>query len=165
MKPVVERILEARLWVGALGERLRWWPGQFTYPVGYENLKRIFPRSWQRAIIESVTWAARLHHDALTPGRSGFHLFRLKQEQEDDLTRHLLSEPLPLPGEDLARIEAALETLGAVLPDQVEAGPRLMGPASLLRRHDTLSEVAGVYLKAARSGIISVPYFSVEAAP
>lgn len=160
-QPVLVRIIRARLLVGALGERLRWWPSQFTSPAGRRNLARVLPRSLPRAVVESVTLSARRHHDELVPTR-GLHLFRLGAAHEDAIAHHLASGTLelPMPAETHPEILGELTSSGAKQRPGLVQGPCLLGTPSRLRLHDAVDEIAGAYVWAAQSGHVTVPYFA-----
>ncbi|WP_143101636.1 BrxE family protein [Stigmatella aurantiaca] len=160
-QPVLVRIIRARLLVGALGERLRWWPSQFTSSSGRRNLGLVLPRSLPRAVVESVTLSARRHHDGLVPTH-GLHLFRLGPAHEDAIAHHLASGALQLtmPADDRAEILGDLASFGAKQRSDLVPGPCLLGPPSRLRLHDAVDEIAGAYAWAAQSGHVTVPYFA-----
>lgn len=157
---VLHRIIYARLLVGALGERLRWWPSEFTTLVGQRHLQLVLPRSWKRAALESVTLAARAHHDQSVP-TDAVHLFRLGTAHEDAIAHELAAEALDLkmPPEPLGEVLAALNGFGAAASVRVHPGPLDLGLPSRLREHATIDELAGAYAWAAAEQAQTIPYF------
>src|SRR4051812_10165722 len=86
--PVLLRIIHLRFLVGALGERIGWWPSQFTSDIALRRLAILFPRTALRSALESVTLTARSdHNERLHP--DSIHLFKLGGAQEDGIAHHL----------------------------------------------------------------------------
>jgi hypothetical protein len=152
-------IASARFLVGALGERTRWWPGRFTDATAQRSLQMVFPLTWERAAVESVSEAARTHHDnALAP--KTFHLFRLPLHIEDRLAAWLARADIrlawpPTPTDDLF---AALQRLAGVEASS-SSGPLCLGKASRLDRIATIQETVATYVHAARNDACVIPYF------
>ncbi|MBI4706182.1 MAG: BrxE family protein [Deltaproteobacteria bacterium] len=161
--PVLLRMIELRFLVGALGERLAWWPSRFTDDIGLRRLATPFPRTTLRASLESVTIAARRDHDArLHP--DSIHLFRLGGAQEDAIAHQLAqgAAPLQAPPRDLDGILAALDSIGAAGANgAVPVGPCSLGKVQRTRLHAGVADLARVYAAAARTGQRAVPYFEV----
>lgn len=158
--PVVLRIVRLRFLVGALGERLKWWPSHFTDEIGLRRLAMTFPRTFLRASLESVTVAARRDHDQkLHP--ASIHLFRLGNTQEDTIAHHLAqgSARLAAPPATADEILTALDDLGA--PDGAAPliGPCSLGTAQRARLNAAVGDLARVYAAAARAGQRAIPYF------
>lgn len=160
--PVLLRITQLRFLVGALGERIGWWPSRFTDDIGLRRLAVPFPRTALRAALESVTVAARNDHDARLHPNS-VHLFRLGGAQEDGISHHLAqgSARLEPPPGNLEGIFAALDGIGAPASGVVPVGPCSLGRAQRLRLHAAVADLARVYAAAARAGQRAVPYFEV----
>jgi hypothetical protein len=161
---VLVRIIHARLLVGALGECLGWWPSKFTTPAGQRNLRLVLPRSWQRAVLESVTLAAREHHDRSVP-TDAVHLFRLGTAHEDAIAHHLAGDTgrLEMPPDNPDAILATLRAFGARTPDNVGPGPLYLGAPTKLREHATINTTAGAYTWCATSNAQTIPYFRAGA--
>lgn len=157
---VLARIIHARLLVGALGERIGWWPSKFTTSAGQRSLRLVFPRSFHRAVLESVTLAARRSHDGAVP-TNAVHLFRLGASHEDAIAHRLARGALTLemPPEDTGVIIAALKAFGAMAPAQSGPGPLHLGSPTKLREHATIDALVGAYAWAAEASAQTVPYF------
>jgi hypothetical protein len=162
MAPVIVRITQLRLLVGALGERIGWWPSRFTDDIGLRWLAGFLPRTALRAALESVTLVARRDHDGRLHPNS-VHLFRLGSAQEDGVAHHLTqgSARLEPPPGDLEGILAALNVIGPSAKGGAPVGPCSLGKAQRTRLHAGVGDLARVYAAAARSGQRAVPYFEV----
>lgn len=152
-----------RLAVGAAGERLGWWRSQFTKPVGRRMLAQLLPRTATRAVIESVTLAGRVEHDARI-SRGGFHLFRLPTNLEDRIGDALgdtawLAPWIPRIDGDVA---ALLAEFGRDAGREFNDGPALLGPLTRAAHPRGFSEMAAAYHRSTTSGRV-YPYFEVEA--
>lgn len=159
--PVALKLIELRFLVGALGERLRWWPSRFTDEIGMRRLSIPFPRTAVRAALESVTIAARRDHDEkLSPAT--VHLFRLGSAQEDTIAHHLSPGiVLPPPPSTTEEILAALDELGPADGSTAPVGPCSLGRDQRTRLNAAVAEMARTYASAARAGQRAIPYFEV----
>ena len=157
--PVAVAMIQLRFLVGALGERIGWWPSRFTDDIGLRRLAIPFPRTALRAALESVTRAARRHHDQrLRP--DSVHLFRLGGAQEDMIAHHLAQgTELATPPATEAEILAALDLLGPPDGTAAPVGPCSLGRVQRTRLHAAVADMARVYAAAARAGEQAVPYF------
>lgn len=161
--PVVLTMIQLRFLVGALGERLKWWPSRFTDEIGIRRLASVFPRTALRASLESVTAVARRDHDPkLHP--ASVHLFRLRSAQEDMVAHHLAQGTVELfaPPASAEEILTALDELGP--PDRAEPpiGPCSLGNEQRTRLNAAVADLARVYAASARAGQRAVPYFEAE---
>jgi hypothetical protein len=160
--PIVLKMIELRFLVGALGERLGWWPSRFTDEIAIRRLATPFPRTALRAALESVTAVARRDHDAkLRP--DSIHLFRLSATQEDTIAHYLahgktrLTAPPPAP-EVILR---ALDEIGPPDSSSPPVGPCLLGKALRTRLNAAVSDLARAYASSARAGQRAIPYFEL----
>jgi hypothetical protein len=159
--PVAAKMIRLRFLVGALGERLTWWPSRFTDEIGLRRLAIPFPRTALRAALESVTVAARLDHDQkLNPAT--VHLFRLRGDQEDAVAHQLsgstVLSPPPVKVDDIL---AGLDELGPPNGSVPSDGPCSLGRDLRTRLNAAVADMARVYAGAARAGLRSIPYFEV----
>lgn len=159
--PVAVKLIQLRFLVGALGERLDWWPSHFTEPVGLRLLTHTLPRSALRAALESVTVAARRNHDRqLSP--NSVHLFRLGSAPEDSIGLYLAQGiELTAPPTTAEEILAALDELGPPDGSHAPVGPCSLGKIQRTRRHDAVADMARIYAAAARARQPAIPYFEV----
>lgn len=159
-RTVLERLLQLRFLVGALGERLGWWPGRFTSNLGLRHLSITFPRTATQAALRSVTQAARLAHDkSIHP--DALHLFRLSPVYEDGIEYLLAQNPdrLDLPPEEQEEIIQRLESIGSPGARVVPSGSIFIGKTSSLKLHACIADLAQVYAAGARDGGRPLPYF------
>jgi hypothetical protein len=161
--PVAVRLIELRFLVGALGERLGWWPSRFTDEIGLRRLAIPFPRTALRAALESVNVAARRDHDErLNPAT--VHLFRLGTALEDAIRHHLTQGAgLSPPPSDKEKILAALDAFCAPDGSQAPVGPCSLGREQRTRLHSGVNDMARVYAQAGRATgrERAIPYFEV----
>lgn len=155
-------VARGRLLVGALGERLGWWPSRFTDEAARRSLERLFPRTAQRAALESVAEVARKDHDEkFMLGKDSFHLFRLPSDIEDRVQEWLASPDLELlwPPQDVGELLKLIAELG-VEGKPAGSGPLRLGKPSRLRQLVGVREALAVYVQSAAAQARSVPYFS-----
>lgn len=156
---IPSRVAVTRLLVGALGERAGWWTGNFTQPVAQRSLERLFPKTALRASLESVTEAARRHHDQrLSPG--SVHLFRLPLHLEDRVADWLTEQSSQLRWPPASQEDvAALLHEHAVGAPVSAPGPYCLGAPGRLREHAPYREAVALYLAAWKSEQQVVPFF------
>ncbi|WP_373509051.1 BrxE family protein [Thiocapsa sp.] len=160
--PVPILLIQLRFLVGALGERLEWWPSQFTSEIGLRRLAIPFPRTTLRAAVESVTITARRDHDDRVSPAS-VHLFRLPGAQEDAIAHHLSqSIHLSAPPASAEGILAALDDIGPADGSVAPDGPCSLGRAQRTRLKAGAADIARIYAAAARSGQRAIPYFEAD---
>jgi hypothetical protein len=162
--PVLHRMIHLRFLVGALGERVRWWPSRFTDEIALRRFEFLFPRTPLRASLEALTVAARRDHDGkLHP--DALHLFRLSGAQEDAIA-HLFARGTPRlapPPASLDAILAELDAIGAPDGSPAPQGPCSLGSAPRTRLHAAIADLARTYAAAARSDRSVTPYFEPAA--
>jgi hypothetical protein len=160
------QLLELRAAVGALGELTGWWQSEFASAAARHSLGRLFPRTADRAALESTARAAQLRHDAVL-NVSSYHLFRLPEALESELADLLASgAQLPRLADDVESAAiAVLERLGAKSNVEASVGPVCLGSARRLGTKAGIRELAGAYLVAARGKHAIFPYFDAEDAP
>lgn len=157
--PIVPSIAITRLLVGALGERMGWWPSRFTDPAAQRTFEKLFPRTPVRAALESVSAVARRDHDQRFGPRQA-HLFRLPDHLEDRVAAWLASPEADLawPPGDVAGVRAALAPLSRPF-DPAGQGQVSLGRPTRLARREALEEIVGCYLASADRGDRSIPFF------
>ncbi len=165
---VILKLLRLRFLVGALGERVGWWPSLFTDDIGLRQLKRTFPRTGLRAAFESVSIATRRDHDEKPIPRDSIYLFRLGPIQEDTIAHHLAqgSAELTMPPASADEILVRLDEIGP--PDQAAPpiGPCSFGKARRTESNAAVADLARVYAAQRRAtGRDYVDTRSLVAAP
>jgi hypothetical protein len=152
-------IAKVRFLVGALGERAGWWPTQFTSDTSRRPLEALFPMTFARAALESVTEAAfQTYGTRLDP--HAFHLFHLPIHLEDRLATWLAKPETdlawPPDGKELILREIAVIADGS---DPTPEGPQRLGGPVELNRDVAMKRIAAAYLHAARGDYRVIPYF------
>ncbi len=161
----IHELLRIRLLVAALGERLPkpWWRSQFLSPTGQRFMERIFPRRSSAAALESATVAACRDHDANIGARS-YHLFRLPPYLENRLAEVVAAGGLDgnrLP-ETIPEMVDLLAELGALSKLPAGNGPKLLGSVDGILKASVLSNIAGLYARAAREQSRIYPYLEAN---
>lgn len=155
-------IVQLRLLVGFLGERAQrgWWPTSYFDKSGRAFLEPVFARTAALAQYHGVVEAARRVHDEhLSLGC--FHLFRLREEQEQDLHARLCEGILLPCYSDIVQSEeasiAALDRLAGGA-SAVPAGPLLVGRIDELEHATQVKSIAKAYLSGFNQHTPVYPY-------
>lgn len=162
LRPI--NLLRLRLLTGYLGERAQfaWWPTGFFDPTSRPFLEPVFAKSPRLAQYHGVVEAARRQHDEnLSVG--SYHLFRLPEENEQDL-HGLIRSPeggqiasaLPT-GKDAALAELKGMAGGLHLDRE---GPAVVGNVGDLGAEEVIRKVAAVYASAFMRQVKSYPYLA-----
>ncbi len=152
-------IAKVRFLVGALGERAGWWASQFTGETSQRSLEVLFPTTFARAALESVTEAAfQTYQSRLDP--RAYHLFHLPIHLEDRLAGWLAKPETSLPWPPVEK-EAILREVTAIAADGSPSaeGPQRLGNLAELNRDAAFKRIAAAYLHAATGGYRVIPYF------
>ncbi|MHB8782138.1 MAG: BrxE family protein [Desulfobacteria bacterium] len=161
--------LRSRALVLALGESVRpaWWKTEFMNETGLRFLERLYPRTSFQAAVHAAGRAACDVHDRAV-GRVGvYHLFRLPESLEAEMSRI----PPDFDEEFVSRFRAglghpdklmellALLCSGASGTD-VAPGAKRIGTDKELMAADGFEKTAAVYLHAFAHGKAGFPYFA-----
>jgi hypothetical protein len=155
-------LLRIRLIVGFLGERSQyaWWPTAFFEQSGRTFLEPVFSRTALVAQYHGVLEAAqRAHDEHLSLGC--FHLFRLQEEQEQDLHR-ILCEGVDILG-DCGIGQGKVSSLALLEQFAGTAGGGAVGPISVgsiedLEQPSVVKAFAGAYLSGFNKDTPVYPY-------
>jgi hypothetical protein len=152
-------IARARFLVGALGERTAWWTTQFTSEASRRPLETLFPTTFHRAALESVTEAAFLTYQNRLDPRA-YHLFHLPIHLEDRLATWLAKPEANLvwPPDGTEAILSEVKAIAKASPPTAE-GPQRLGAPDELNREKAFERIAGAYLHAALGNYRVIPYF------
>lgn len=155
-------ILNIRLLVGFLGERAQnaWWPTSFYEKSSRLFLEPVFSGAFHLAQYHGVLEAARRLHDEHLSVRS-FHLFRLREEVEQDLHKMVQSPEVDYPCLQITHtMETAIELLKHLAGGRTAntIGPATVGHIRDLDSADTLEVMAGAYLSAFNQNARTYPY-------
>jgi hypothetical protein len=157
-----KKILKLRICVSFLGEReqLNWWPSSFLSSIGESFLGPIFPKTSTLARVNGASEAAKLVHDDHIGIGSVYHLFRLPEIVEQNISKFIVKETPKI--ELLATIESAQAGL-----QELSAGFTAQGLGPLLIEKDVMSEamvshMAAAYERGFRNGEQVYPYYRSE---
>lgn len=151
-------LLSMRLLVGFLGEKAQydWWGSGFFDPTAKAFLGPVFTRSLKLAQYHGVLEAARRVHDEHLSRRS-YHLFRLREETEQDLHELIRADPeMELPSDR----DVALANLKGWANGihQAAVGPVLVGRITAFPSKAILTSFAATYASAFLGGGRAYPY-------
>ncbi|WP_439146109.1 BrxE family protein [Vibrio sp.] len=154
----IKKVAQLRICVAYLGEKEQnnWWPSSFLSPSGKAFLTPVFPKTSLLAQVCGASEAAKLVHDEFIGIGEVYHLFRLQENLEHELTEQFSQhqQDIQVPN----NVENALE----ILKDLAEngsttgVGPLLIGEGA---EEDWLKEVAAAYLKGFEQAQVVYPYF------
>lgn len=164
-------VLRLRALVLALGEggNSCWWKTEFMNETGLRYLARLYPRTYHSAAIHSAGEAACNAHDRAV-GRVGvYHLFRLPEILDVELS-HM---PLDADKEFLAALRPALREPGKLMEMLVPlcgessdvssvGGAQRIGHERDLTTSAAFEAVAGNYYRAFMQGYQVFPYFAAK---
>lgn len=156
----LSHILSLRLAVAFLGEKAQfgWWGSSFFEPAARAFLEPVFPRTSHLTQYHGVVEAARLVHDEHL-SRGAYHLFRLREETEEDLHDLMrAADAANAPG-DRETALALLEKLAGAIGHTAE-GPVLVGEISQFPSKAITAAMAATYVSAFAEGRRSYPYLN-----
>lgn len=158
----MQRIIRLRYLVGFLGEKSQcnWWSTSFYEASSIRFLEPVFSRTAPLAQYHGAVEAARRFHDEnLSVG--SFHIFRLPEENEQDLHEMVQAQLLELFDPSLIVDRAsALNALSKVSNGTADeaVGPVLVGKIDELRASALLEKVGAIYRMALSSDTQALPY-------
>lgn len=160
-----ERLVVLRCVVGYLGEQALpvWWSSAFFSSSSNTFLNPVFPRTPNLARYTGVTQAASLVHDQQIGIGRVYHLFRLPEDLEQELS-------------DAARIESLWEEMKLAVVGKdtalaylrgiagegavAEGGPVRVGDLGSLQQERAWASIASAYARAFERSLPTFPYFS-----
>jgi len=157
---LIKRIVTLRVAIAFLGEKeqANWWPSSFLSRSGESFLSPVFPKTAPLARVSGASAAAQVSHDEHIGIGDVFHLFRLPENIEHDISQSLAADGSVL--EVIASEESAKDAL-----KELAAGETLQGVGPLLLEQGgidqpMLTQMASAYLQAFGSGAEHVyPYY------
>lgn len=162
---LLERILHLRLIVGFLGEKdqLGWWPSSFFALGSQSFLLPIFGKTPHVARYAGVSKAAALVHDDRIGLGNIYHLFRLPEHIERELSQ-LAADPRlgdltqRMVGDSRGALEN-LQRMSARIADS-PPGPVYIGSAEVMGLQHTWGSVATHYLSGVNNKVLITPYLA-----
>ncbi len=152
-------LVKLRTCVAFLGEKAQanWWPSSFLSRSGEAFLSQAFPKTATLARVNGASGAAQLSHDEHIGIGDVYHLFRLPENIEHDISQHLAND-----AQVLACIENE-ETAQAGLKE-LAVGESVQGVGPFLIEHDTIDQgmigrMAAAYMRGFSAGEQVYPYY------
>ena len=160
MKPdLTLTIAKLRASVAFLGEKEQhnWWPSSFLSRSGEAFLSPVFPKTSILSRVTGASKAAQLCHDEYIGVGDVFHLFRLPENIEHDISQLLIKDPSV--AENFATIEDAVAQLV-----NLAVGTTIHGVGPLLLEqndidHDVISQMASAYKTGFEKNQSVYPYY------
>lgn len=160
---LISNIASLRVCVAFLGEKdqKNWWSSSFLSQTGGTFLNLVFPKTSLLARVNGASTAAQVAHDEHIGIGDVYHLFRLPENIEHDLSQKLT--------EDLTLAENFSSEAVAIEKIQVMAGEKsLQGEGPLLLSQpeinlNMVSDMAAAFLSAINNDQPVYPYYRGKA--
>ena len=168
-----KNLFHLRILVGYLGETAPhpWWNSHFFDSYSAKTLAYTMPKTFLRAQYEGISLAAANDHDHAIGVGNTYHLFRLPELIEQQLSK-LIADSHSMHAEVETMTHSthhAIDTLKGLIQKEVAVdekpaqGPINIGKPDKLLRELSISRMASIYLDAIDKGIRRYPYFREEA--
>ncbi len=156
---VINKITALRCLVGYLGEKdqKNWWPSSFLSQSGGAFLNPVFPKSTLLARVNGVCAAARGVHDEHIGVGNVFHLFRLPENAEQNISQVLKTDNSF--NDYFSSTENAYADLESLVNHISTSG---VGPLLLTQNEISegmISHMAAAYLSGFKSSQAVFPYY------
>jgi len=156
---LIHQLTKLRTCVAFLGEKeqLNWWPSSFLSSSGKTFLTAVFPKTSLLARINGASAAAQLIHDKDIPKGNDYHLFRLPENIEQEIS-HTLSTEQTL-ADNINSIDEAYTTLKELAKNQTTQG---IGPLLIEGNeidNNKISQMAAAYLSGFQNEQQVYPYY------
>ena len=156
---LLRTITDLRICVAFLGEKSQknWWSSDFLSPSGDAFLTPVFPKTGALARVNGASGAAQLAHDEHIGIGDVYHLFRLPESTEHDISELLAKDAsaLELISSETTAQEG-LKELSTGKNDQ-GVGPLLIEENSM--NHSMIARMAAAYMQGFSSGEKVYPYY------
>jgi len=155
----IKQIAILRMIVGYLGEKDQksWWPSSFLSRTGAAFLTPVFPKTSLLARVTGASASAQLTHDEYIGVGDVFHLFRLTENIEHDISQLLAKDNS---FEDcIVSEEEAIESLESMSSEASTkgVGPLLLGGNEL--SSGLIRQMASAYLTGFQNNQAVYPYY------
>ena len=160
---LILNLAKLRTCVAFLGEKEQsnWWPSSFLSRSGDAFLAPVFPKTAALARVNGASGAAQVSHDEHIGIGDVYHLFRLPENIEHDISQLLSKDGSVL--ELTASEETAQAALQGLSDDQSShgVGPLLIEQGVL--DHGMIAKMAAAYLQGFSAGEHVYPYYRGKA--
>jgi hypothetical protein len=159
----ISKIVSLRICVAFLGEKDQksWWSSTFLSKFGEAFLKPVFPKTSLLARVNGASAAAQVAHDEHIGIGDVYHLFRLPENIEHDISQILTTDTTL--NECFSSEAAAIEKLQMLAGDLQVQGE---GPLLLKQREinpEAISAMASAYFAAFNNDQPVYPYYRGKA--
>ena len=158
-REIIKSLVKLRTCVGFMGEKEQasWWSSSFFSSSGGTFLSPVFPKTSTLARVNGASGAARLVHDEHIGVGDVYHLFRLPEKMELDISQLLAKDFTVL--ELITSVEVAQAAL-----TELSAGENTRGVGPHLIEGDVVDEgmirrIASAYMHGFSSREIVYPYY------
>ncbi len=158
MSEIITELSALRICVAFLGEKgqANWWASSFLARTGEAFLAPVFPKTAALARVNGASGAAQVIHDERIGVGDVYHLFRLPENIEHDISQLLAKEASVL------EIISSEETARAALKE-LSFGESTKGVGPLLIQHGAIdqamiSRIAAAYMQGFSSSEQVYPY-------
>lgn len=152
-------LVKLRTCVAFMGEKeqANWWPSSFLSRSGEAFLSPVFPKTAALARVNGASGAAQIPHDEHIGVGDVYHLFRLPENIEHDISQHLAKDGsvLELVANEATAMAGLVELAEGV--SAIGVGPLLIEENTM--DTTTLSHMASAYLKGFSTGEQVYPYY------
>jgi hypothetical protein len=155
----IKSIVSLRVYVSFLGEKeqFNWWPSSFLSQSGETFITPVFPKTSTLARVNGASLAAQILHDEYIGIGDVFHLFRLPENIEHDISQFLVKDVSILEfikSKDIAQNEL----------QELSAGEITQGIGPLLLEDDITHQamtgrMASAYMQGFSAGEQVYPYY------
>lgn len=159
MSELILSLVKLRTCVAFMGEKeqANWWPSSFLSRSGEAFLSPVFPKTVALARVNGASGAAQLSHDEHIGIGDVYHLFRLPENIEHDISQHLARD-----ASVLACIENEETAQGGL--KELAAGESVQGVGPLFIEHGSIGQhmirrMAAAYEQGFRVGEQVYPYY------
>lgn len=152
-------LAELRIYVAFLGEKdhQNWWPSSFLSYSGEAFLTPAFPKTSALARVNGASKAAQIAHDEHIGVGEVFHLFRLPENIEANISQSLINKNSP--AKCTLSEDYAYEKLQELADGKATQG---IGPLLLEQNEidqNLISQMAAAYLAGFKCSQVVYPYF------
>jgi hypothetical protein len=156
---LILNLVKLRTCVAFMGEKeqANWWPSSFLSRSGDAFLAPVFPKTAALARVNGASGAAQVSHDEHIGIGDVYHLFRLPENIEHDISQLLSKDASVL--EHIASEETAQAGL-----QELSGGQSTQGVGPLLIEQDALdhsliAQMAAAYMQGFNTGEQVYPYY------
>jgi len=160
----IENIAKLRCCVAFLGEKdqLSWWSSTFLSKNGHSFMNPVFPKTSFLARVRGASAAAQSVHDMHIGIGDVFHLFRLPENIEQEISQ-LLTNDTPSNMQDLESKEDAYSCLEGLANKESKYAVGALLLEENIVKPTGIQQMASAYLTAFKNNEKVYPYYKGQA--